>query len=143
LTKYGKYIIENPRVGKLGFGILPEGETMKGRTQSHTYVEDALVEGAKSHVFISGIHKIPEPNPWLEFHVHPYDEVLLFMGTDPYNIPNLGAEVEIILGEERESHIITKTSAVYIPEGLRHLLIYRSVDKPHFLVGFSLSGKYG
>lgn len=141
-TKYGRYIIDTPRVGRLGHGVLPEGEEMKGRTPSHTYIEEALIEGAANHVFISGIHTIPDPNPWLEFHAHPHDEILLFMGTDPHDIECLGAEVEVILGEERESHIISKTSGVYIPKGLKHILVYRRVDKPHFLVGFSMRGEY-
>ena len=141
-TKYGRYIIDDPRVGRLGHGILPEGETMKGRTMSHTYIEDALIKGVPNHVFISGIHAVPDPNPWLEFHAHPHDEILLFMGTFPDDITYLGAEVEIILGDERESHIINKTSGVYIPKGLKHILIYRRVDRPHFLVGFSMRGEY-
>jgi hypothetical protein len=109
---------------------------------SHTYIEDSLIKGVPNHVFISGIHRIPDPNPWLEFHSHPHDEILLFMGTDPYDIQYLGAEVEIILGEEMESHLITKTSGVFIPQGLKHNLVYRKVEKPHFLVGFSMRGEY-
>ena len=141
-TKYGKYIIDTPRVGRLGYGVLPEGEEMTGRPPRHTYIEEALIEGAANHVFISGIHTVPDPNPWLEFHAHPHDEILLFMGTDPNDIECLGAEVEIIMGDERESHIINKMSGVYIPQGLKHILIYKKVDKPHFLVGFSMRGEY-
>ncbi|UCD45766.1 MAG: hypothetical protein JSV27_04580 [Candidatus Bathyarchaeota archaeon] len=141
-TKYGKYIIDTPRVGRLGYGVLPEGEKMKGRTMSHTYIDEALIEGVAKHVFISGIHTVPDPNPWLEFHAHPHDEILLFMGTDPHDIERLGAEVEILIGDEKESHVINKTSGVYIPRGVKHILIYRKVDRPHFLVGFSMSGEY-
>jgi hypothetical protein len=140
--KYGKYIIDTPRVGKLAHGVLPEGQTMKGRTMSHTYIQDSFIPGVGKHIFISGIHTIPDPNPWLTFHDHPYDEILLFMGTDPHNIEYLGAEIEIIMGDEQETHIINKTSGVYFPPGLKHLLVYRKVDKPHFLVGFSNSGEY-
>jgi len=71
---------------------------------SHTYIDKALIEGVPNHVFISGIHTVPDPNPWLEFHAHPYDEILLFMGTDPHDIEDLGAEVEILMGDEREPH---------------------------------------
>ena len=142
--KYAKYIIDTPNVGGLGFGVLPKGELMMGRTQSHTYVEDALIPGVGKHVFISGIHRIPEPNPWLKFHHHPHDEIILFMGTDPHNIQYLGAEVEVFLGDEkeRESYLITKTSGIYIPAGLEHNWVYHKVDKPHFLVGFSMGGEY-
>ena len=142
MSRYGKYIIDTPRVQKLAHGVLPEGQRVKGRTLSHTYIEDNLIKGVPLHVFISGIHTVPDPNPWLNPHTHPHDEIILFMGTDPKNITHLGAEVEIILGEEDESHIITMTSGVYIPRGLRHNFIYRRVDVPHFLVGISMSGEY-
>jgi hypothetical protein len=140
--KYGKYIVDTPRVSRLAHGVLPEGQKLQGRTASHTYIEDNLIKGVPLHVFISGIHTIPDPNPWLQFHTHPYDEVILFMGTDPYSIEYLGAEVEIRMGDEKESHIINKTSGIYIPHGLVHNFIYKRVDKPHFLVGISMSGEY-
>ena len=142
MSKYGKYIIDSPRVQKLANGVLPDGMRVKGRTLSHTYIEDALIKGVPLHIFISGIHTVPDPNPWLKPHIHPHDEVILFMGTDPHDITKLGAEVEIILGDEDESHIITRTAGVYIPHGLRHNFVYRRVDSPHFLVGFSTSGEY-
>ena len=46
------------------------------------------------------------------------------------------------MGDEKESHIIKKTSGIYIPKDLKHIFIYKNVDKPHFLVGFSSSGEY-
>jgi hypothetical protein len=64
------------------------------------------------------------------------------MGTDPHDITCLGAEVEIILGEDNESHIITRTAGIYIPRGLLHNFVYKRVDAPHFLVGISTSGEY-
>ncbi len=64
------------------------------------------------------------------------------MGTHPNEITYLGAEVEIVLGDEKESHIINKTSGIYIPKGLKHILIYKKVDKPHFLIGISMRGEY-
>jgi hypothetical protein len=141
-SKYGKYIIDTPNVQRLANGVLPDGQRVKGRTLSHTYIEDALIEGAPMHVFISGIHTIPDPNPGLKSHTHPHDEIILFMGTNPHDITHLGAEIEIKLGEEEEIHVINKTSGVYIPHGLKHNFIYKKVDEPHFLVGFSMSGEY-
>ena len=62
--------------------------------------------------------------------------------THPHDITHLGAEIEIKLGEEEEIHVINKTSGVYLPHGLKHNFIYKKVDEPHFLVGFSMSGEY-
>jgi hypothetical protein len=53
-------------------------------------------------------------------HVHDYDQIILFMGTDTDNIGELGAEVELSLGEEGEKHMITTSTAVSVPRGLPH-----------------------
>src|SRR4030042_306678 len=64
-------------------------------------------------------------------HAHKYDEVIAFFGTnhdDPYD---LGAEVELWLGDEK--HIIKKTSLVFIPAGLKHCpLTFPKGDRPGF-----------
>jgi hypothetical protein len=53
-------------------------------------------------------------------HVHDYDQVLLFAGSDMDDIGGLGAEVELCLGEDLETHMITTTTAVAIPKGMPH-----------------------
>ena len=73
-------------------------------------------------------------------HTHDYDEVIAFFGTDLNNPYDLGAEVELWLGDEQ--HIINKTSLVFIPAGLKHApLIFRRVDQPifHFTTGTGTS----
>jgi hypothetical protein len=52
--------------------------------------------------------------------VHPYDEVLVFAGTELDDILTLGGEVSIELGEEREEHIFDVPTVVCIPKGLHH-----------------------
>jgi hypothetical protein len=51
---------------------------------------------------------------------HPYDEVLVFAGTELADILTLGAEMSIELGEEREEHIFDVPTVVSIPKGLPH-----------------------
>ena len=66
-------------------------------------------------------------------HVHDVDEYIFFMGGDPANILDYGAEVELTLGagEDQEKYIINTPTIVYIPKGLAHLpMIYKKVDKP-------------
>ena len=53
-------------------------------------------------------------------HVHDFDQVLLFAGSDMDDIGELGAEIAICLGEEMETHTITTTTAVAIPKGMPH-----------------------
>jgi hypothetical protein len=65
-------------------------------------------------------------------HVHPVDEVLVFVGLDPTNIDYLGAEFEIDMGKEHESYVFNKPTVVICPGGVPHLpLITRWVDQPY------------
>ncbi len=53
--------------------------------------------------------------------VHDYNQVVVFMGADPRNIGDLGAQVEFCIGPERERHMISVSKAVFIPKGLPHM----------------------
>jgi len=72
---------------------------------------------------------------------HPYDEVLIFAGIDTTSILNLGGEVSIELGEEREEHVFTKPTVVCIPKGMPHgpATIRRVTGKAiaHYLFGLA------
>jgi hypothetical protein len=64
-------------------------------------------------------------------HSHDYDQLLCFIGGNPQNIFDFGAEVEITLGEEGEKHLISSTSIVYVPRGMMHCpLNFAKVEKP-------------
>lgn len=66
-------------------------------------------------------------------HQHDYDELFAFIGTNPDDVYDLGAEVEMWLGEgeERELVVINTTSSLYIPAGLAHELKgYRNIRRP-------------
>jgi hypothetical protein len=52
---------------------------------------------------------------------HDYDKVMIWMGTDTYDMGYLGAEVELCLGEEKEKHMITTATAVAVPKGTPYL----------------------
>lgn len=53
-------------------------------------------------------------------HVHPYHEVLLFIGTDTNDLTRLGAEVEMAMGKELERHMFDTPTAVVLPQGFPH-----------------------
>ena len=53
-------------------------------------------------------------------HKHDYDQVMLWLGADTNDMGELGAEVELYLGEEGEKHMITSSMAVSIPAGMPH-----------------------
>jgi hypothetical protein len=45
---------------------------------------------------------------------------MMFMGTDPYNLGELGADFEICLGKEQEKHKFNKSTAILTPPFLPH-----------------------
>ena len=68
-------------------------------------------------------------------HAHPTSEILGFFGTDPENPYELGAEIELCMGEELEKHTFTKSTLVYIPPGMVHSpLVYKRVSKPFMFI---------
>jgi len=70
---------------------------------------------------------IPEP------HRHNCAEFLYFIGGNPMDFRDFGAEVEFVIGEgeDAETYVIDRTTWVYIPKGLSHCpLNFRRVDRP-------------
>ncbi len=76
-------------------------------------------------------------------HVHDFDQVLLFAGSDMADIGELGAEVELCLGENLETHMITTTTAVAIPRGMPHFpATVNFLDKRFFYYEISIAPVY-
>lgn len=74
-------------------------------------------------------------------HVHDYDEAIFFIGSDPRNFSDLGAEVEFSIGEEEEKHVFDKPTAVVIPKGLPHCpIVTKRLDRPYLCMAVSLTG---
>lgn len=65
--------------------------------------------------------KASECRPLLKHdeHVHEFDEMIGFLGSDPDDPYDLGAEIEIGIGGEL--HRLTRSSVIFMPGGLRHL----------------------
>jgi hypothetical protein len=69
-------------------------------------------------------------------HVHDFDEIIGFLGTDVKNYKELGGVMELWLDDEK--YVLDKTCLVFIPKGLKHCpMICRRVDRPfmHFTAG--------
>jgi len=76
-------------------------------------------------------------------HTHDFHELLCFIGGNPLDINDFGAEIHMCLGEEQEKHIITSPSVVSIPPGLTHCpLTVVKCDKPIVFLEISLTGKF-
>ena len=64
-------------------------------------------------------------------HKHDSDEILGFYGSNPDDPYDLGGEVELHI--EGESHILTKSSLVFLPGGMEHCPLYvNKVERPIF-----------
>lgn len=76
-------------------------------------------------------------------HKHNFHQFLCFLGGDPNNINEYGAEVEMSLGDEGEKHIITTPTIVHITPGLLHCpLVYKKVNKPVYQLDIFLASQY-
>lgn len=64
-------------------------------------------------------------------HTHPYPEIIGFVGTNPDDLHDLGAEAEIWMDDEK--YVKTQSFLVYVPSGLKHCpLTVRNIKRPVF-----------
>jgi hypothetical protein len=103
------------------------------------WLEDEIMEGAFS-VICSWYWKATEKEG-TPSHVHDFDEVIGFFGSDPQNPHDLGGEVEFWI--EDEKYVLTKSCLIFAPKGLRHCpLRVTRVDRPIFFLAVSTTSKY-
>jgi hypothetical protein len=78
-------------------------------------------------------------------HNHEYPQVLLFLGTNPYNVREFDAEIELTVGKEETAEVITFNcpSAITIPAGVYHCpLNFKRVGKPFIFMEIDVTGEY-
>jgi hypothetical protein len=76
-------------------------------------------------------------------HVHKYDEAVFFIGSDPNHLDELGAEVEMSIGElgKEEKYTFDKPTVLIAPKGLYHCpIVTKSIEKPYVCMAVSLTG---
>jgi hypothetical protein len=131
-TKYGKYLLTDlsrkpfhPEV------ITPIADFAGNQAWGETQF------GINWECIAQPFYMIKEP------HVHDFDEYLCFMGGNMLDIFSFDAEVELYLGEEKELHIITKPTIVYLPKGFMHCpMNFKRIDKPILFHKIWLAQKY-
>ncbi|NLE08345.1 MAG: hypothetical protein GX631_03715 [Dehalococcoidales bacterium] len=90
-----------------------------------------------------GYHCINSNYEALIPHSHDFHELLCFIGGNPEDINDLGAEVRICLGDEQEEHIITSAAIVSIPPGLKHCpLRVTKLTRPFVFLEVSTTAGY-
>jgi hypothetical protein len=132
-SKYAKYVVTeaSPPDPSIKWGIPKLGITdlyhyLKPTgpiKESNTMIEVAWI--AKDSAF--GVTKDKPP------HSHDCDEIFMFMGTNPRDKDELGADVEFWMGEGKETEIIklNKSGLIFVPKGLVHLpVLFKNVKKP-------------
>ena len=138
-SKYGKYVISEPLVENVAYHPIKD---VKGVTfPDEIYLDGRILEGSPVVVDIGWRFRKPEPDPVEWEHSHDFDEVICFIGSDPDNPHNLGAEIEFYIGGEK--HFFNKNTTIFIPRGLPHCpFIHKRVDRPFLLVVFAMNRKY-
>jgi hypothetical protein len=85
-----------------------------------------------------GYHCISKPMSFDEPHSHAFPEMLCFIGGDPLNTTDLGAEIEFNIGGEK--HLITTAAVVSIPPNVEHCpIVIKKVKKPLVFLEISLT----
>jgi hypothetical protein len=135
-SKFGKYIVNTLQMPESKKKIAAEYEKYAKRI---LWLDDDVVEGAfhmNTAWYLKAASSL-ENTP----HTHDTDEIIGFFGNNPEDPYDLGGEIEIWL--EDEKHILTKSSLVFVPAGMKHNpLILRRVDRPIFHFTTVPGGKY-
>jgi hypothetical protein len=104
------------------------------------WMEAKDLEGFNAHFSYGFIQKPCVCHPLKGSIVHPYDELLVFVGYKGGNILKLGAEISVELGPEREEHVFNKPSVILVPKGTPHGPVkVRKLSNPivHYSIGLA------
>ena len=101
------------------------------------FMSDKLVPGCHKYCEMRWVRGLPDPNPRIPEHAHHYDEILLYIGGDAVNQRGLGAEIEYYVGGQPLT--FDTTSALYIPQGVRHgPVTWKGFSAPHLEIAVML-----
>lgn len=126
-TKYGKYIITEPKPNARKPEDRPDEPTPDMYTRI-MYLDADYPKGA-FYLDCNWFWKGSDMHVRAKQHVHDFDEVLAFFGTNPEDPKDLCGEIEMWI--EDEKHILTRSCTVFIPRGTKHCpLVIRRVDRP-------------
>jgi hypothetical protein len=125
-TKYGQHVIP-----------IRTGPTIwAGGAKEFNGFNCHIIYASWNQTGLTGMSKKP--------HVHKYDEAVFFLGTDPSNLANLGAEMEMSIGPqgEEEKHVFSVPTVVVMPKGVPHCPMYtHKIDRPVIVMAVSLTGE--
>ncbi|HEY55139.1 MAG TPA: hypothetical protein G4N91_02515 [Dehalococcoidia bacterium] len=108
------------------------------------WMEGKDMEGFNANFSYGFVKKPGKLHPMEGALVHPYDECLVFAGTDNTDITYLGAEVSVALGEEAEEHVFNVPSVIIVPKGTPHgPVTVGKIERPivHYSIGLAADYK--
>jgi len=135
-SDYGKYIIRKPIYEETGPRI------KNCQSPPMTFISNKLIPGADNYVQLGWIYGVPEPNTYINEHAHNFDQIIIYWGGNAKTPQDLGAEIEFVVGGE--PLIIDKTSALFIPKGVKHgPLTWKKFTRPHMQMAIMIgTGSY-
>ena len=114
-TKYGNHFIEyDPKQ----WPSPPPVAGVKDNRPTIAQINNQIAQGAffyRVHWMLPGGEPEEIGHPP---HIHKKAELLFHIGTNPNDPTDLGAEVEMFMGEELEKHTFNRSTVVWIPAGL-------------------------
>ena len=134
-SKYSRLLVTKP--------IYEAGVPVTGRqSPSMTLMSNALVPGCNMYLEVGWIWEMPTPNPHIYEMVHKFDEIVLHIGSDPYNSEDLGGEIEFCV--EGQPLVFNKSSALFLPKGTKHgPLTWKKFTRPHMEIAIMIgTGNY-
>jgi hypothetical protein len=133
--KYENHIITEFKPGL----ELPEFRGKPGVPNSRTdfmmWLGDGVIKGSPYVEAVWLWKDAADPAGGFPQHVHNYDEILGFFGTDTGNVYDLGGEIDFWL--EDEKYMLTKSCLVFVPKEMKHCpIVFRRIERPifHFLI---------
>ena len=135
MIDYEKYLVSKP-VNESCAGVKDRQNPVM------TYMSQALVHEADCNLEFRWINGLPEPNPHISEHVHDFDEIIMYLGSDPNASRELGAEIELYIGSQPIT--FNTTTSAFIPKRVPHgPLTWRKFTKPHIQMVIKLgTGNY-
>jgi quercetin dioxygenase-like cupin family protein len=119
--------------------VIPGRETPDSIMRKIVWIDDCHIKGAPYFEIMLFI-KPREPLP--PTHIHDFDELIGFIGSDPEKPDELGGTVRFSIEDEWLE--LTKSSVIHVPAGLRHSpFIIEKMSRPiiHFSGGPNVSDK--
>lgn len=112
---YGKNFVQNSP----GPGMDPEFKSVYDKFAKRILWMDGTVCPGAFQMNTAWYFNVPERDPIFTEHVHgDTNELVCFFSSDKDNPYDLGGKIEFSI--EGEPHLLTRSTMIYIPAGLRH-----------------------